>query len=200
MKRRFILLGISALIFGSVLLAYTLSDVMEYALYPPSYIASDDIMPSLDLTAEEAAWLEENDTIHVAFDPGWFPIEYADEEGNLSGVTLHYTSEFSRLTGADFAGVPAADSWNDALVMMQNGEADVMYMVASTPDRLEYMSFTTPHYTAEASIVTSTDRQATLEDEDLRLITLDGYSIESWLDEKPPQRGIHVRGQLCRGA
>ena len=102
-----------------------------------------DAMSSLELTAEETAWLEENSTIRVAFDPGWLPIEYADEEGNLSGVTLQYTSEFSRLTGADFAGVPAAASWSDALAMMQNGEADAMYMIASTPERLEYMSFTT---------------------------------------------------------
>ena len=102
-----------------------------------------DAMSSLELTAEETAWLEENSTIRVAFDPSWLPIEYADEEGNLSGVTLQYASEFSRLTGADFAGVPAAASWSDALAMMQNGEADAMYMIASTPERLEYLSFTT---------------------------------------------------------
>ena len=148
--------------------------------------AMTDAMSSLELTAEETAWLEENSTIRVAFDPDWPPLEYADEEGNLSGVTLQYTSEFSRLTGADFAGVPAAASWSDALAMMQNGEADAMYMIASTPERLEYLSFTTPHYTVETSIVTSNDRQATLEDENISLITIDGYAIEAWLDENHP--------------
>ena len=142
--------------------------------------AMTDAMSSLELTAEETAWLEENSTIRVAFDPGWLPIEYADEEGNLSGVTLQYTSEFSRLTGADFAGVPAADSWSDALAMMQNGEADVMYMIVSTPERLEYMSFTTTHYTVETSIVTSNDRQATLED-DLILVIIEGYATQDGL-------------------
>ncbi len=93
-----------------------------------------------------------------------------------TGVTLQYTSEFSRLTGADFAGVPAADSWSDALAMMQNGEADAMYMIASTPERLEYLSFTTPHYTVETSIVTSNDRETTLEDENISLITIEGYA------------------------
>ena len=145
-----------------------------------------DAMSSLELTAEETAWLEENSAIRVAFDPDWFPIEYADEEGNLSGVTLQYTSEFSRLTGADFAGVPAAASWSDALAMMQNGEADAMYMIASTPERLEYLSFTTPHYTVETRIVTSTDRETTLEDENISLITIEGYAIEAWLDENHP--------------
>ena len=145
-----------------------------------------DAMSSLELTAEETAWLEENSAIRVAFDPDWFPIEYADEEGNLSGVTLQYTSEFSRLTGADFAGVPAAASWSDALAMMQNGEADAMYMIASTPERLEYMNFTTSHYTVETRIVTSTDRETTLEDENLILVTIEGYAIEAWLDENHP--------------
>ena len=150
-----------------------------------------DAMSSLELTAEETAWLEENSAIRVAFDPDWFPIEYADEEGNLSGVTLQYTSEFSRLTGADFAGVPAAASWSDALAMMQNGEADAMYMIASTPERLEYMNFTTSHYTVETRIVTSTDRETTLEDENLILVTIEGYAIEAWLDENHP--GLSTR-------
>ncbi len=154
------------------------------------YVASDDAMTdamsSLELTAEETAWLEENDTIRVAFDPDWFPIEYADEEGNLAGVTLQYTAEFSKLTGADFAGVPAAASWSDALAMMQDGSADVMYMVVNTPDRLEYMGFTTPHYTVETRIASSEDRQFTMEDEDLKLITITGYATESWLDENHP--------------
>ncbi len=145
-----------------------------------------DAMSSLELTAEETAWLEENSTIRVAFDPGWFPIEYADEEGNLSGVTLQYAAEFSRLTGADFVGVPAADSWSDALVMMQNSEADVMYMIATTPERLEYLDFTTTHYIVETRIVTSNDRQATLEDEDLILVIIEGYATQVWLDENHP--------------
>ncbi len=46
-----------------------------------------DAMSSLELTAEETAWLEENGSdqvgansaIRVAFDPDWFPIEYADQ-------------------------------------------------------------------------------------------------------------------------
>ncbi len=154
------------------------------------YVASEDTMTdamsSLELTAEETAWLEENDTIRIAFDPGWIPIEHADEEGNLAGVTLQYAAEFSKLTGADFVGVPAAASWSDALAMMQDGSADVMYMVVNTPDRLEYMGFTTTHYTVETRIASSEDRQFTMEDEDLRLITITGYTTESWLDENHP--------------
>ena len=147
---------------------------------------TDDAMTSLELTSEEMAWLEENDTVRVAFDPDYFPIEYADEDGNLAGVTLQYATEFSKLTGANFAGVPPAANWSDALAMMQNGEADVMYIIASTPERLEYLDFTTTHYTIETRIVTSNDRQATLDDEDLNLITISGYAIEAWLDENHP--------------
>ena len=167
------------------------------------YAASEDVMTdamsSLELTAEETAWLEENGTIRVAFDPGWLPIEYADESGNLAGVTLQYTAEFSKLTGADFAGIPAAASWNDALAIMQNGDADVMYMIASTPDRLEYLDFTTTHYTVEARIASSEDRQFTMEDEDLKLVTVTGYAIESWLDENHPDLEYTSVGNFAEG-
>ena len=141
---------------------------------------------SLQLSEEETAWLEENDTIRVVFDPDWYPIEYANDEGNLKGISLQYMDEFSRLTGANFTAVSAPDNWNDALAMIRNGDADIMYMVANTSDRLEYMNFTTTHYTLETKIVTSTNEQTTLDDDELTFLTIDGYAIEDWLDENYP--------------
>ncbi len=106
----------------------------------PSSLSSIDIF-----TPEETQWLADNPVIRVSFDPGWTPIEYADESGNLQGITLDYIAEFEEISGADLAPVPAADTWADALMAIEERNADIMYMVASTPERLEYMSFTSPH-------------------------------------------------------
>ena len=47
--------------------------------------------PGLMLTAEEKAWLADHPVIRVAYDPGWFPIEYLDESGMLAGAAGGYT-------------------------------------------------------------------------------------------------------------
>ena len=107
--------------------------------------SSDDAVSSLDLTPEETAWLEENGTIRVTYNSGWFPIEYADESGNFAGVTLQYAKEFSSQTGAEFVGSQSALVWNDVVEMIRDDKADVMFSVISLPERLEYMNFTSIH-------------------------------------------------------
>ena len=137
-------------------------------------------------TSEEAQWLVDNPVIRVSFDPGWTPIEYADESGNLQGVTLDYIAEFEAISGADLVPVPAAETWVDALMAVEERNAEIMYMVTSTPERLEYMSFTSPHYTIKTSMVSLNDTTLNIDDEGLTLITINGYEIESWLDENHP--------------
>ena len=137
-------------------------------------------------TSEEAQWLADNPVIRVSFDPGWTPIEYADESGNLQGITLDYIAEFEAISGADLVPVPAAETWVDALMAVEERNAEIMYMVAPTPERLEYMSFTSPHYTIKTSMISLNDTTLNIDDEGLTLITINGYEIESWLDENHP--------------
>ena len=137
-------------------------------------------------TSEEAQWLADNPVIRVSFDPGWTPIEYADESGNLQGIILDYIAEFEAISGADLVPVPAAGTWADALMAVEERNAEIMYMVASTPERLEYMSFTSPHYTIKTSMISLNDTPLNIDDEGLRLITIRSYAIEAWLDENHP--------------
>jgi ABC-type amino acid transport substrate-binding protein len=123
--------------------------------------------------------------IRVAYHPTWFPFEHVGESGRLAGVTPQYMSEFGRITGADFVQIPISD-WTDALDSVRDRDADVIFMVASTADRLEYMGFTTPHYTIGTSLATLGDQQVDINDEGLRLLTIRNHAIEAWLDENHP--------------
>ena len=145
-----------------------------------------DAMSSLGLTAEETAWLEENGTIRVTYNSGWSPLEYADESGNLAGVMLEYAKEFSRQTGAEFVGSQSASIWSDVAEMVRDGKADVMFSVIHIPERLEYMDFTSTHHSIEARMVTVDDRQISMDEAGLKLLTIEGYDIASWLDENHP--------------
>ena len=152
-------------------------DLERGPMQPPAAI--------LGLTPEEEAWLAEHSVIRVAYDPGWFPIEYADEHGQIAGVTLHYIIKFEELTGADLQPV-LTDNWTGTLEAIQDRDADAMFMVAYTPERSEYMGFTSPHHTLETRLVAAEDRQMSLDEPGLQVITIRNYEIEDWLDENHP--------------
>ena len=141
--------------------------------------------PVLPLTGEECAWLDDNRTILVAYDPEWFPIEYADEQGNLAGVTALYLEWFESLTEVDFQPVHTPD-WSESLQLLQNGTADVSFMVGVTPQRQEHLGFTKPHFMLQPSLVTVTDQPITIDDPGLRVLTPTDYFIEDWLDVSKP--------------
>ncbi len=141
--------------------------------------------PVLPLTAEECAWRNDNRTISVAYDPGWFPIEYTDEQGNLAGVTALYLEQFESLMGVDFQPVHTYN-WSESLQLLQNGTADVSFMMGATPQRQEYLGFTTPHFMLQPSLVTVTSQPITIDDPGLRVLTPTGYFIEDWLDVNKP--------------
>ena len=137
------------------------------------------------LTPEETRWLEENRTIRVAYDPNWYPIEYIDEDGLLCGATGQYMQEFERLLGVDFVPI-SVNSWSQALDSIRTGEADVTFQVTDTEERREYMGFTTPHYTYQTVLATLHDGDLDVGAEGFRLITIQDYSIEGWLDANRP--------------
>ena len=139
----------------------------------------------LDLTASERAWLGSGPTIRVAYDPDWPPIEF-DIDGEVAGLSAAYMQMAQAITGAEFVSAPS-DSWAEALDSMRTGEADVMFAVARTGDRESFMGFTGPHTTLPWHIVTASDRSVEAEDlGTLRVGTLEGYSVEAWLEENRP--------------
>ena len=154
-----------------------------------SVVVPDETPPmdalQLDLTASERAWLGSGPTIRVAYDPDWPPIEF-DIDGEVAGLSAVYMQMAQAITGAEFVSAPS-ESWAEALDSMRTGEADVMFAVARTEDRESYMGFTDPHTTLPWHIVTASDRSVEAEDlGTLRVGTLEGYSVEAWLEENRP--------------
>ena len=135
---------------------------------------------------EEAEWLENNPVIRVSYDPGLVPIEYLDDSGVLQGVTLDYIAEFEAISGADLIQGPIVETWAETLKTIEDRESDILFIVASAPERLEYMSFTSSHYSLKTYMASLNDAPLNIDDDSLVLATIRGYAIESWLDENHP--------------
>ena len=144
--------------------------------------------PTVELAAEEEAWLSDNPVIGVVYDWKWYPIEYADDGGWVAGITRNYIIEFEDVLGVDFEPVQTVD-WTSALEAVRERNADVIFMVAHTDDRAEYMGFTTTHYTIDTVLATTEFGGLSLDDPNLRLLTILDYEIEDWLDNNHPGVG-----------
>lgn len=138
------------------------------------------------LTGEEASWLVDNPTIRVAYDPSWQPVEYVNDDGELDGLAGQYVARFEEFTGADFETADIRN-WADALAAVRDGRADILTMVVDTEGRHEFLEFTTPHTYIQADMVTRQDSTVSVSQlAGLRVATVEGYAIESWLVENHP--------------
>ena len=159
---------------------YDLMQSRGIELVPTVFLPADIFSP------EETEWLENNPVIRVSYDPGLVPIEYLDDSGILQGVTLDYIAEFEAVSGADLVQGPIVETWTDTLKTIKDRESDIMFIVASAPERLEYMSFTSSHYSLKTYMASLNDAPLNIDDDGLVLATIRGYAIESWLDENHP--------------
>ena len=100
------------------------------------YYAGSDIK----LTPEELDWLAENRVIRVASDPNGAPLEFIDQDGNVSGIAGAYLSEISKKLGIEFKWV-GNQTWREGLKKLQSGEADIISVVTPTSDRVPYLNF-----------------------------------------------------------
>ena len=139
-------------------------------------------------TAEEQAWLDANPTITVAYDPSWPPYEYAGSSDNLLGASGAFVAMFSALSGSEFLEAENVEDWGDALDRMRAGTADVMFTIENTAERDTYMDFTDVWLRIDIDLLVADDGlDVTVSNlADYRVVTVDGYAVETWLDDNLP--------------
>ena len=130
----------------------------EYNSLTDKWYSQYDIDKRIILTPEELDWLEKNSVIKVAVNTSMAPIEYIDENGNISGISGDYLKQISQMLNVEFEWVHNKN-WNEALTMMKNGEADMISAIVATPEREHYMSFTDSYLTL-TSMIYATDENS----------------------------------------
>ena len=134
-------------------------------------------------TEDQKEWLSGSPVVRVAYDPDGAPFEYRGEDGRIAGFAAGYMPAVSYVTGLQFEQADTP-TWDAALEAMEGGEADAMFALAETPERLEFMGFTRPYATVPWNVVASSEGAVDLAS--AKAGTIAGYAIESWLDENMP--------------
>lgn len=141
------------------------------------------------LSKEQRQWLSKHPVIKIAPDPDFPPIEYFDSHGQYQGIAADYVELLAQKLAIDFTIVNLKD-WNTVLEQAQSQEIDMFGAAAPTPQRLEYMNFTPPHFELPGVILVA-DRVAgsNLNMDDLRglrVAVVDGYVWEDLISNDYP--------------
>lgn len=104
-------------------------------------------------TVEELNYMKQKGTVKVAYDQGWQPIEYYDEEtGGIKGVTKDLFDLLSHYTGLKFEFIRAKDL-SEALEDVKTGKADMISLVSHDYNISEERGIYTSSICINASLV-----------------------------------------------
>ncbi|MDD5390138.1 MAG: transporter substrate-binding domain-containing protein [Gallionellaceae bacterium] len=141
------------------------------------------------LTDQERAWLREHPVIRVAGDPGWPPVEFADERGGPSGMSGDYLTLIEQRLGVKFERARNL-SWQEAYAKLKHWEIDMTTSVVVTPERAEFWAFTRPYMRIPIVIVTRrnvTYIGAMRELAGKKVAVVEGYAVNDWLPRDFPE-------------
>jgi PAS domain S-box-containing protein len=155
----------------------------------------DDGSTRAILTVEEKAWLgAHRDSLTIAPDCGFAPIEWVDSDGKFRGIAADYVALLEKRLGVDFRIVTIRD-WADNVQRARNREFAIWSAVAPTPDRAEFMTFTRPYLELQAAMLVSKtgSAMAPLGDVvDETIAVVDGYFTHDYLRREHPHAQLRL--------
>ncbi|MDA3814500.1 MAG: transporter substrate-binding domain-containing protein [Candidatus Cloacimonetes bacterium] len=145
-----------------------------------------------NLTDEEREWLAKHQTIRIAPDPEFPPIEWFDENGIYQGIAAEFMDLISRELGIEFESV-RCNNWDEVLQKARDREVDMLPAAAQTPQRAEYMDFSPPHLIFPGVIITRNNFPGIKTTEQLhgkKVVIVSGYVWQDFLSIHHPDIDI----------
>lgn len=95
------------------------------------------------LSLSEKRFLQQKQQVTMCVDPDWMPLE-AIENGQHIGMAAEFMDFFQKQLGIPITLVTTTD-WAESIQFAKARRCDIYSMAMETPQRLEYMNFTTPY-------------------------------------------------------
>lgn len=142
--------------------------------------------PTVSLTAQERAWLDQHrDNITMFYNTDFPPLEYAASDGAFEGYGADIIAEIESLLDVRFIKTLSRD-WNQHLAALEKGDCAIAPTIVQTPERAHYAFFTPPYATAPVVIIVSDKIQEKLSLAQLagrRVAVVSGYATEQYVRE-----------------
>ncbi len=182
-------LTLSALLLGGLLLYEHASGQREKGngATPSHTHEASRLVPSL--TEEELAWLREHPVIRVAQDPGWPPVEFDNEKGEPSGISIDYLNLIEQRLGVKFERIRGL-TWQESYARLKRWDIDMTTCVAVTQERSKFWEFTEPYLHIPIVILTRADVTYVGNMRELngaRVAVVTGYVSKEWIQRDFPE-------------
>lgn len=145
------------------------------------------------LTVQEQEWLKAHrNNIRIGHAPDWPPMDFTDADGNHSGMISDYIKLIENKLGITF-NVTKVSRWEDVLTLARKHEIDVISAGQVTPERREYMNWSTPYLTLETTIIVEKNRKGVLALDKMTGMQIGvpkGYAVGEFIREQYPTLNI----------
>ncbi len=152
------------------------------------------------LSRQERAWLDKNrETITLAPEPDYPPVNFIDKMGQFRGIAADYIALIEKRLNIKFK-IAYYKSFNDMLKAAREKKIDVATVVVKTPERSKYLLFTEPIIISPNVIITRKSLKGPLSMKDLsryRVVTTRGYAVNEYIARHYPSlKLIHVNNDV----
>jgi polar amino acid transport system substrate-binding protein len=110
----------------------------------------------IELSDAERAYLKTKKTIKACIDPNWMPFEKFDHNGKHIGMTAEYFNIFRNKIGIPLE-VVKTNTWAESINVAKSRGCDIYSLAMATPERQEYMDFTSPYLSIPLVLATKID-------------------------------------------
>lgn len=135
---------------------------------------------SLELTEAEQRWLEAHPIIRAAPDPDFAPFEWFSLDGVYKGIAADYLRLVEQRLGIKFELVHTKE-WSQVMDMARDRQVDILPALARSPQREQYLLFTTPHISAKGVIVTGKGYENIQELKGKKIAVVTDYVWDDWI-------------------
>jgi len=111
----------------------------------------------VNFSEEEKGYLRNKGSIKMCVDPEWMPFEQINENGVHEGMAADLLKLMQQRSGVTLELLQTT-SWSESLEMAKNRQCDIFSLAMATPERREYMSFTSPYLSFPFVIATLSDK------------------------------------------
>ncbi len=152
-------------------------------------VSADEATFRATLNSDEIAWLSKHPVIRFSCDPDFTPVEFIDDQGQYAGMGAEYLTLLANRLGVRFEKVAAADFY-EALKNVREGRADFLPVIVETPQRAEYLKFTSPYLNLPTAVITARkdiDKWSIDTLRTMKVAVVHGFYTEEWLSHKYPE-------------
>ncbi|ATX79341.1 diguanylate cyclase (GGDEF) domain-containing protein [Mariprofundus aestuarium] len=107
-------------------------------------------------TDKQKLYLQDKKVINMCVDPDWMPFE-SIQDGVHIGIVAEVFDLFRAQLPIPIKLIPTK-SWHDSITKAKQRKCDIFSLASSTPERTEYMDFTTPYIDLPIVMATTMDK------------------------------------------